>query len=292
MSTETKILLTPLTDSLKQFVQSAYSVAPGIVIVITILSIFITGITLLSSTLMVGTLVILVVFTALLVFTQRNSFGDATLSLVGGLLTVLRTEWTIGLYISFIVAWLGFALMAFLISSIKLAAQQEDIIKSVATKMSESNNDIQIFQEKLENLTKLSESRMLSPLQRAEVIQLLAFRKVSLELFPQLLNSVEVLSTITKIDIKEITTFLVDFSKIFKIKSEEESKILLDKLYQIIRDTPVPPQEFFEAFAVSRRILLQETVSPEQFLEGLRQRLEIGVAPKDMYSELHAMFHE
>ena len=233
---------------------------------------------------------ILVVFTALLVFTQRNSFGDATLSLVGGLLTVLRTEWTTGLYISFIVAWLGFALIAFLISSIKLAAQQEDIIKSIAIKMSESNNDIQILEEKLENLTKLSESRMLSPLQRAEVIQLLAFRKVSLELFPQLLNSVEILSTITKIDIKEITTFLVDFSKIFKIKSEEESKILLDKLYQIIRDTPVPPQEFFEAFAVSRRILLQETVSPEQFLEGLRQHLEIGVAPKDMYSELHAMF--
>jgi hypothetical protein len=84
-----------LTSAVVQLIQAAYLVAPALVILIVILAGLIISITLLFSPLMIGSLVVLVVVTAILIFIKRESFGDATLSLVGGLLTVLRTEWTI-----------------------------------------------------------------------------------------------------------------------------------------------------------------------------------------------------
>lgn len=270
-----------------QVVNSVYLVAPELVIVGIFLGIIIISITLLSSTLMTGSLVLLVFFTAILIFIQKESFPDATLSLVGGLLTVLRTEWTINLYITFCVVWVGFALMVFLISSIKLAGRQENILKSAAIALSESSNsDIDTLEKELNTLVKLSESKMLNPIQRAEVIQLLVFRKAPKKMLPQLLNSVEILFTITKVDINLITTSLVDIFKMAKIESEQESTVLLDRLWIIIKETPVAPQEFFEAFVASRRLLLQETVSPIEFLNKLSQYLEMGIAPKDMYNEI------
>jgi hypothetical protein len=270
-----------------QIVNAAYKVAPGLVIVGILLAVLIISITLLFSPLRLASLILLVVFTALLIFIQRESFGDATLSLVGGLLTVLRTEWTINLYITFCVAWLGFALMVFLISSIKLATRQEDILKSSAIALSESSNsDIDTLEKELNTLVKSSENKILSPIQRAEVIQLLVFRKAPKKMLPQLLKSVEKIFTITKVDLNLITTSLVDLFKMEKVESEQESIFLLDRLYKIIKDTPVAPQDFFEAFVASRRLLLQKTVSPIEFLNKLSEYLEIGVAPKDMYNEI------
>ena len=274
-----------------QHVNSIYLEAPELVVVGIFLGTIIISITLLSSTLMTGSLVLLVFFTAILIFIQKESFPDATLSLVGGLLTVLRTEWTINLYIIFCVVWVGFALMVFLISSIKLAGRQENILKSAAGALSKSSNsDIDTLEKELNGLVKLSESKMLSPIQRAEVIQLLIFRKAPQKMLPQLLNSVEMLFTITKVDINLITTSLVDIFKMAKIESEQESTVLLDHLWTIIKETPVPPQEFFEAFVASRRLLLQETVSPIEFLNKLSEYLEIGVTPKDMYNEILTSF--
>ncbi|WP_341731859.1 hypothetical protein [Microcoleus sp. EPA2] len=270
-----------------QLVNAAYKVAPGLVIVGILLAVLIISITLLFSPLRLASLILLVVFTALLIFIQRESFGDATLSLVGGLLTVLRTEWTINLYITFCVAWLGFALMVFLISSIKLATRQEDILKSSAIALSESSNsDIDTLEKELNTLVKSSENKILSPIQRAEVIQLLVFRKAPKKMLPQLLKSVEKIFTITKVDLNLITTSLVDLFKMKKVESEQESIFLLDRLYKIIKDTPVAPQDFFEVFVASRRLLLQKTVSPIEFLNKLSEYLEIGVAPKDMYNEI------
>lgn len=278
-----------LKSAVVQLVNAAYRVAPGLVIVGILLAVVIISITLLFSPLRLAFLILLVVSTALLIFIKRESFGDATLSLVGGLLTVLRTEWTINLYITFCVAWFGFALMVFLISSIKLATRQEDILKSSAIALSEpSNSDIDTLEKELNTLVKSSENQMLSPIQRAEIIQLLVFRKAPKEMLPQLLDSVEKLFTLTKVDLNLITTSLVDIVKMVKVESEQESTFLLDRLYKIIKDTPVAPQEFFEAFVASRRLLLQKTVSPIEFLNKLSEYLEIGVAPKDMYNEILA----
>jgi len=93
-----------LTTSLSQLVQSTYLLAPSIVLMGIIIATLIISVTLIYTPLMIATLIILVVFTAILVFIKRESFGDATLSLVGGLLTILKTEWTINFYIVFCIA--------------------------------------------------------------------------------------------------------------------------------------------------------------------------------------------
>jgi len=55
--------------------------------------------------------------------------------------------------------------------------------------------------------------------------------------------------------------------------------------------SPSPARGFFEVLAVSRRLLLQETVSPIEFLDKLSEYLEIAVAPKDMYNKIFTSSH-
>ncbi|NES66149.1 MAG: hypothetical protein F6K24_13240 [Okeania sp. SIO2D1] len=101
--------------------------------------------------------------------------------------------------------------------------------------------------------------------------------------------AVEKLSIITKVEPNTITILVIDFLIAFSVDSEARARELVNLLYDAIRKTPVPPEEFFQAFEMSRRILLQKKVSPEVFLNRLGQCLESGVPPSDVYEELESM---
>lgn len=61
-----------LTSAVVQLIQAAYLVAPALVILVVLLAGLIISITLLFSPLMIGSLVVLVVFTAILIFLKRE----------------------------------------------------------------------------------------------------------------------------------------------------------------------------------------------------------------------------
>lgn len=67
---------------------------------------------------------------------------------------------------------------------------------------------------------------------------------------------------------------------------EERYSKLLDQIYNVMRQSPVSPKEFIEAFNNSRRIALSEGIEPEIYFERLQDALEIGVSPDEMYEYL------
>lgn len=131
---------------------------------------------------------------------------------------------------------------------------------------------------------------MLSPIERAEVIRVLAFRKLPIRYFGSCLHAVETLSIITQCDIKTIALFFADVLLSFSPESEIDARRLLDTLYDIIKDVPVPPEEFFQSFESCRRLLVSQTIAPKDFLQGLQSCLESGISSNDIYDEMVVQF--
>ena len=129
---------------------------------------------------------------------------------------------------------------------------------------------------------------MLGPIERAEVIRVLAFRRMPVDLIEPCLHAVETLSVITKCDIKSIAIFLADFFLSFSPENNVEAQRFVDILYGVIKDAPVPPEDFFVAFAGSRRLLLSDRIQPIDFLKQLRDCLASGIAPSDVCDELRS----
>lgn len=134
----TKQSLNDSVKSLGAVIKSLYEMAPAVVVVAAILALAVISVTLLWAPLMIGTASLLVVLVFLCIFAVRGNFGEALLSLVGGLLAVFAFEWTPARYIAFSAAWVAFALAAILIASVKLAAQVEDIYRQASLHLSEA----------------------------------------------------------------------------------------------------------------------------------------------------------
>jgi len=266
--------------------KAAYGLAPCAVVAGIALVVGVTWTTLQWSPLMIGTASLMVLIISLCIFAVRENFGEAMLSLVGGLLTIFAFEWTAARYIAFMAVWCGFAFAALLISSVKLAARSEDIYREASLRLANAGEDHELIEKRLRGIGASTTLKMLGPIERAEIIRVLAFRKLPIDLFEPCLSAVETLSVITKGDIKTIAIFLADFLLSFSPSSDADARRLVDTLYDVIKDVPVPPEDFFAAFATSRRLLVSQTVPPNDFLEGLRDCLTSGVSPGDMYREL------
>ena len=237
---------------------------------------------------MVGSASLMVVVVSLGIFAVRENFGEAMLSLVGGLLAIFAFEWTPARYITFMAVWFGFAFAALLISSVKLAAKSEDIYRMTSLRLADPDEDHGPIEKRLREIGSSTDLKMLGPIERAEVIRVLAFRKLPIDLLGPSLGAVEILSVITKCDTKTVAIFLADFLLSFTPKSDVDADRLVDMLCQVIRDVPVPPEDFFAAFESSRRLLVSRTIPPIEFLEGLKDCLSSGVAPEGVYAEMVA----
>lgn len=283
-----------LNDSFRALVatvKAAYGLAPLAVVAGALLTIGVVWATLHWALLMMGTATLLVVLVSLCIFSARGNFGEAMLSLVGGLLTIFAFEWTPGRYIAFMTSWMGFVFAALLISSVQLAAKAEEIYRMASLRLAEHPDDHTAIEKQLRKIASSTTLKMLGPIERAEIIRVLAFRKLPIKWFEPCLNAVETLSIITKCDIKTIAIFLADFLLSFTPESGDDARRLVDTLYDVIKDVPVPPEDFFASFESSRRLLVSKTISPIEFLEGLRDCLTSGVSPSDVYDELVTRFN-
>jgi hypothetical protein len=277
---ETPQTLNAAIVSLVNVVQEANHLVPGIVVVGVILAAAVIAIAILSVQLMVGIVLLLVLFFSIWVYTSTNNYGEAALALVAGLLTAFTVSWTPGTFIAFAVSWIAFSVAALFISSIKLAGRNQDIYLEAAQALDPSR--FELVQKQLQEIAKDKSIRLLGPIKRAEVIRLFAFRKLPIDSISRGLKAVDILSTITRVDHLSVASFIADVYKIFPSSSESRYQNLLDRIYQVIRESPASPEEFIDAFRHSRRIALSGEMSPENYFRNLTEALQKGVAPEEV----------
>lgn len=266
----------------------AYDLAPLAVIALILLSVVLVWLTVQWTPFMTGSAVILVLVISLGIFVFRGNFGEALLSLIGGLLSIFAYEWTVGRYMAFSVAWIGFALFALLIASLKMAAKLEDLLKQAAIRVADSDDSIEHTLKRLKTIAAMDDSSKLGPIERAEAMRLFAFRNLPIEFFTSALIATGQLSIITKSDVGVVATFVADFFRSFYPETEESAVSLTDRLYNSIRRTPVSPEEYFSAFDKSRRLIVSQAMEPSEFLGELEESLSQGVSGDDVLEDILA----
>lgn len=228
-----------------------------------------------SLTVMTGVAVILVIVTSLIVYFKTKNYGEASLALVAGLLTIFTVEWTIGLAIVFIVAWLTFTAIALIYYSVSLAAKSEDIYLQSAQFLSKNPDKTDEIKDKLEEIGKSTEG-LLGPIERAEALRVLAFRKVPLNEMQDYLKGIDLISSITKVDYIEVSNFFGELYSIMEITPDDQFKPTIDGIYDIIKQTPTHPKEYIEAFKESRRLVLNEEIELIRLMYGIQGGLSKG----------------
>jgi hypothetical protein len=269
--------------ALVNVIKSMYALAPCAVIVGIILISAIIWVTLQWSPLMIATASLLVFIVSVGILVERKNFGEAMLSLVGGWLTIFAFEWTPERYIPFMTIWFGFAFFAFLISSGRLFSKTEEIYKMAALRIVYPENDYEQIEKRLREIAKTTK---LHPIDRAEIIRIFAFRKLPIDLFEPSLKAVEKFFVITQVDIKTIALFFADIFLVLNSNSNEDILRFGDEICTLIMVIPVPPEEFFLAFKKSRKLLVSQKISLNDYLEGLKKCLTTGISSDEVYNEM------
>lgn len=270
--------------ALRNTVQSANQLVPGCIFVSLLLSGAIAFVAFRFASVMMGTIVIVVLFSSLLIYSSSHNYGEAALALVAGLLTAFTVEWTPGQFAVFLFSWVILTAAVILISSVRLAADVEETYTDAALAI-DADHSQQLMKE-LRSIEKKAKTEMLGPTERAEVIRLFAFRKLPIPSMQYGLQAVEMLSTITKVDHESVASFVVDIYKVFESEPGPLYKTLLDQVYENIREARVSPSEFIDAFCNSRSIALSREIDPEEYLAELRSALDRGIPPSEVYEFL------
>jgi len=270
-----------LVRSLKAATAASYKLAPAAVLLMIAVVAMVVGISLWSSRMMMGVVLIIVWAVSLLVYIRTDNFGEAALAMVAGLLTVYSVEWTPLRFIAFCVAWVGFAAVALLIASMKVAASTEEIYMGGAVFVAPESSQIKGLYSVLRAVGKKTQYGQLGPIGRAEIVRFFCFRRVPIEMMRQMLQTTENVSISSRIDPLRVAAMFADFSKIHTADSRS-SAALVDAIDTMLKRSSVPPEEFVTAFENSRHMVLGRRLAVSRYFQLLQEGLESGVSPQNM----------
>jgi len=269
-----------LSKALGGVLASAYKLHPFAVIIIAFIFLTIIIVSLAFSKIMMGIIVFLVFIVSLVIYSKKQDFGQSALALVAGLLAAFTVEWTKSRFIVFTGVWISFALLTFLFSSIKIASQVESIFRKAA--MAIDVEKYQTIEKELHKISKQSRVGYLGPIERAESILILAYRKIPIELYFTILTFIEYLYMISKEDYKTIALFMADLYKSFELKDYTKEGISIDQVIDLIKNAPTSTSEVFQSFKNTRHLFLSDRISLQNYLVYLEKGLSEGVSPNEM----------
>lgn len=267
-------------QALRNTVSAAYSLAPAVVIVGLILLSILIYISLYFVEMMMGSIIILIFFISIAVYAASNDYGEAVLALVAGLLAAFTVQWTWNKYVAFIIPLIFFFFFILLTMSIRLAAKNESLYLQAAIYIDVTKS--KEIESKLRKLADGMPTRTLGPIDKADAIRIMAFRKIPIESMKYMLGTVEIISGITNLDAKSVTLFLIDLSNAFNIDIGPNFQKEIDKIFNFYRDAPISHEEFIQAFKNSKRLLISNRVEPADYLLMLKLGLTKGVSPEDI----------
>lgn len=274
--------LIELLKSLGGVIKGLNQLIPMFVVIFASLSFWLIYIIITYTKWRMGLTVIVVLLVSIIVYIRSKNYGEATLALVAGLLTVFTVDWDNHRFIIFMTVWIGFSLIAIMVSSVRIAAAVEDIYRQASLSIAGGSEAYKEIEKELKKIGDEVVTGTIGPVERAEIIRLLCFKKLPLNVISHALKAVGTISVITKVDIKTVAMFIADLYKVLETSEETDYNKVLDWIYILIRETPVPPIEFIEAFEKTRRLVLSKRIDLLEYFEVLKNGLESGVSEEDM----------
>lgn len=265
--------------ALKGALLALYRLYPGAVIALLVLFGFF-GFLISRSELASQAIAVLVVFlVSIAIYSREKNYSQAILAFVIGLLPALSMSWSPGRFWLFVGGFVALNGLFFIVASIRIAANNEQIYKQAA--IFAMREDRSITDKKLEILAKRSGTSSLGPIERAECVRQLMFRNFPSEYLPEALKSIEKMSVITGIPTSDIAAYLVILYPLVDATGVAFSQ-LDDRFYFTLRDSASTPEEFFEAFRQTRSLVLEGRMDLDTYLGKLSTQLGLGLPPEEI----------
>jgi len=268
--------------SLGALIKSMFKLAPFIALMLIGTSTYFVFIIAEYTNLYVLFATIIVVFVSLVVHIKSNNFGESALALVAGILAIFSVTWDKNSFIIFSSTWIGFAILVFLVSSLRLAMKLESLRRRAAIRFNASL--YKEVEKLLEKSAKNSNLKMLSPIEKAEVQLVFAYSNVDLNIIDQALIFTEQLYVITDIDHHKVALFVSDLLSL--IKKNVNIQLFLNSIYKLMNEAPYPPEELFEIIRRTKYIVFQNILSSENYFEKIIYFLSNGIHPDEIKQKL------
>jgi hypothetical protein len=271
--------------ALKGALLALYRLYPGAVIALLVLGGFF-GFLISRSELASQAIAVLVVFlVSIAIYFREESYSQAILAFVIGLLPALSMSWSSGRFWLFVGGFVALNGLFFIVVSIRIAANNEQIYKQAAAFA--MREDRSITDKKLETLAKRAGTSFLGPIEKAECVRQLMFRNFPIQHLPEALKSIEKMSVITDIPAQEVASYLVILYPLVDATGVSFSH-LDDRFYLTLRDSAATPEEFFEAFRLTRSLVLERRMDLDDYLNKLSTLLDFGLPPEEIRQRMEA----
>ncbi|MCX6674512.1 MAG: hypothetical protein NTY37_12125 [Methanothrix sp.] len=227
-----------------------------------------------------GSIILLIIIISIIVYAVSKNYGEATVALMAGLLAAFTVEWTWNKYVVFMLALLGFLFFVLLIGSLRIFATNESLYREAALYVSVSR-----YKEIEKQLIKISKSipdKLLGPVERADAIKIMAFRKIPIESMQYMLAIIQTFVGITRLNVKTITQFLVDLTRVLHLEIGPNLRTKIDNIFELYRDAPVSDEEFIAAFSNTKHFVVSRQIGPDEYLSLLISGLKGGLSPVEM----------
>jgi hypothetical protein len=268
--------------SLKSTFQAAYNLVPALIISAIFLTFGVVTVIIKFGLYMAFSLLIMILV-SIIVYLKTRDYGEAALSLVVGMLTVFTVNWNTTKLIILASSWVGFSLISVVISSINIASKSESLYIYNASFMSYySKHTSDELYDLLQEEAKKANISTFGPIEIAEIIQILVYKKVKLEDIKEALEKINILTNIIQVPSDQTTNFYVDFCEMFDIPIGNVSDTFLDYIYNTFRDVPVSPKEFIDYFNKSKRIVFMNSVDSYEYIDSLKKGIDLKMNLKDI----------
>ena len=271
--------------ALKGVLLGLYRLYPGAVVALLVLGGFF-GFLISRSELASQAIAVLVVFlVSITIYFREKSYSQAILAFVIGLLPALSMSWSSGRFWLFVGGFVALNGLFFIVVSIRIAANNEQIYKQAA--VFAMQDDRSITDKKLEKLARDAGTSFLGPIEKAECVRQLMFRNFPIQHLPEALKSIEKMSVITDIPAQEVASYLVILYPLVDATGVSFSH-LDDRFYLTLRDSAATPEEFFEAFRLTRSLVLEKRMGLDDYLNKLSTLLDFGLSPEEIRRRMEA----
>ena len=268
--------------ALISLLKTLYKGMPILMISFTLLMVFLAEKIGSNTTFQIGMLTVVIFLSAIAVYFKSKKYGEAVLALSAGLFTVYTVTWTPSLFISFIVVWVMFTIVVFLTTSIKLSSTIQSIYMEAtfAIKLPQLSN--KECEKQLQVISNDLKDSIIGPVERAETIRVFAYKKISLDDMKIGLKWVNIFFSLTRIPYLTLADFV---AVVIKNASIINKKITADKIFEHIysgmRNAPVTPQDYIDAFQRTRHLLIRNKTVVLYF-DTLNRYFDTGISPDEI----------
>lgn len=241
-----------------------------------------------SVTILLGALIL---FISIALYISTKSFAETTLSFILGVLTIYTIDWKTANISLFLILYLSYIIIAFFISSIRLAAKQESILIQAACKL--DMDDYSAVYKRIKGIShKSTNYNQLSIIDKCEIIRYLAFRQVIMGEYEQAINIIELIKGVTQIELIQCCEIYYSFYTYIYNRRPTPLNISreVEKMFDKVTTLTVAYNEFFEIFSNTKRILVEDKIKYDKYLSEIRIYALKGYSSTDIIGNLKSKY--